>query len=219
MKRCHYTARAEFSGKGSFYLSLKTNLLPFCGSRSLSGRVIMTKTPFLTSLLPLVRLVSLSCYKKGETEVQSKMTTCPRLLRAATKSHALVPGRMLFWVPTRDLKKTNVTRFWSAAELRTSVRVHFFQRWSASHCLGGCFYQTGKGEATFLLPQSSPLLSIAQLTPIQAAQGVTELHYLWMLFCVVPLAPAQLVPSLFQQLPDHWGDRLKTKHGIQAGPH
>lgn len=38
IKRCHHMARAEFNGKGSFYLSVKTNLLPFSESRSMSGR-------------------------------------------------------------------------------------------------------------------------------------------------------------------------------------
>lgn len=75
--------------------------------------------------------------------------------------------------------------------------------------------------------QPSPLLSMAQLTPIQAAdtfffffaQGVSELGSLWMPFCVKPLAQARSVPSLFQQLPDRWGDRHGTRHGPRAGPH
>lgn len=135
---------------------------------------------------------------------------------------------MLFCVSTWALKTTRVTRPWSAGELRTPARAWLSQGQSVEAGLlpivseAPSPSQAEEGEVSSPFPQPGLLLSTAQLTPIQAAdtsaQGVSELRYLWMPFCVAPLAPAQLVPSLFQQLPNDWGDRLEMRHGLRAGP-
>lgn len=107
-----------------------------------AGTAIMIKTPFLTSLLPLVRLVSLSCYKKRGNWDTEQDDNLSKAAQGSHKKPCSVPGRILFWVPTRDMKKT---RLWSAAGLRSSVRAHVFPEMvsrskTGSHCLGGCFY-------------------------------------------------------------------------------
>lgn len=107
-----------------------------------AGTAIMIKTPFLTSLLPLVRLVSLSCYKKRGNWDTEQDDNLSKAAQGSHKKPCSVPGRILFWVPTRDMKKTIL---WSAAGLRSSVRAHFFPEMvsrskTGSQCLGGCFY-------------------------------------------------------------------------------
>lgn len=145
----------------------------------------------------------------------------------ASGNQALQMGGCFFQVSAWGLKNTRMTRTWSAAGLRTLSVPGFPGTVSRNRyvplCFGSPFSQAGRRRGDlFPAPQPGLLLTTAQLTPIQAAdtyfQGVSELRYLWMPFCVVPLALAQPVPSLFQQLLNDWGDRLQTRHGLWAGP-
>jgi len=87
MKTCYHVARAShwFNGKGKYpsaFVSKPISFHSLGGAAHQAGTAIKTQTSFLTLPPPFGRATFLSCYRKGETEAQSKVATCPRLLRA-----------------------------------------------------------------------------------------------------------------------------------------